>query len=57
MTCTCKKNKKTEENNQWAGTAAIGNCCDCQEKTEFSNEWVSTNKLATQENPNKQPKK
>jgi len=55
---TCKtKDKKTSQNNQWAGTAAIGNLSDHEEKTEFSNEWVSTNKLATEKRPNKHPKK
>ena len=56
MSCKTKNHKKaekTETNNQWAGQAAIGNSSDHQQKTEFSNEWVSTNKLATQENPNK----
>lgn len=61
MTMSCKakghkKAEKTETNNQWTGQAAIGNSSDHEEKTEFSNEWVSTNKLATQEHPNKNKK-
>jgi len=40
------KNKKTEVNNQWAGSGVSGSTEDFKEKTEFSNEWVSTNKCA-----------
>ena len=57
MSCKSKaKAAKTETNNQLCGQAAIGNSSDHVEKTEFSNEWASTNKLATQEHPNKNKK-
>ena len=42
------RNKKTEVNNQWAGSN-FAKTENFKEKTEFSNEWASTNKMVTDE--------